>query len=50
VIRLRYTADSPYAHLNAAAFPWPYESRDDAERVRQACTRPEYIEIVETED
>lgn len=44
-MRLRYTAASPYAHLNGAAFPWHYDDREAAERVRAMCVRPEWVEI-----
>lgn len=48
--RLRYTATSHHAHLNRAAFPWPYATRDDAEKVRALCVRPEWVEVYEDEE
>jgi len=44
---LRYRSGTRYAHLNRAAFPWTYPTRDAAEAVRQACASTEDIEIVE---
>jgi hypothetical protein len=53
--RLRYIPGTRYAHLNRAAFPRRYETRETAEQARARIVasqtpRRDDIEIVEDED
>lgn len=53
--RLRYIPSTRYAHLNRAAFPRRYETREEAEAERERVLasqtpRRDDIEIVEVED